>query len=270
MATKIASTGPSPVASPTTFSPEGGCDDRAPWHAGRARARSDLERLQRVALGRLAHLLGGDRLEVERGDLLLLVGDLLEPLERLVQRVALDLEAELGERVAQRVAPGVLSENDRVRLQADLARVHDLVGGALLEHAVLVDAGLVGEGVSADDGLVRLHRISGEPRDHPAGTCLLARPSPVPRPCTSRRVFSGITISSSEQFPARSPIPFIAHSTCGRPPEPRRRSWRPPSRGHRGNGPRSHPGQGRGPARRGGGSRRRTPPASCSRPCPEC
>src|SRR4029079_11727379 len=58
----------------------------------------DLEPGELVSLRRLPHLVGDDRLEVERGDLLLLVRELLEPLERLVQRVALDDEAELLER----------------------------------------------------------------------------------------------------------------------------------------------------------------------------
>ena len=53
--------------------------------------------------------------------------------------------------------------------QADVLGVHDLVGGALLEHAVLVDAGLVGEGVLADDGLVALHLHAGDVRHQPAG-----------------------------------------------------------------------------------------------------
>ena len=39
---------------------------------------------------------------------------------------------------------------------------------ALLEHAVLVDAGLVGEGVLADDGLVALHLDAGDVRHQPA------------------------------------------------------------------------------------------------------
>ena len=40
---------------------------------------------------------------------------------------------------------------------------------------------------------------------------------PVSRPCTSRRVRSSITISSSEQLPARSPMPLTAHSTWRAP-----------------------------------------------------
>ena len=98
----------------------------------------------------------------------------LKRCERLVERVALDLEAELRQRVAQRVAARVLAEHDLVRLEPDLGRVHDLVGRALLEHAVLVDPGLVGEGVAPDDRLVGLHRVAGEARDHAARARQLA------------------------------------------------------------------------------------------------
>ena len=70
---------------------------------------------------------------------------------------------------------GVLTEHDRVRLEPDRGRIHDLVGLALLQHAVLVDAGLVREGVAPDDRLVRLHLVAGEPRHEPAGPGDLAR-----------------------------------------------------------------------------------------------
>ena len=72
------------------------------------------------------------------------------------------------ERFAERVAAGVLAEHDRVAAQPDGGGVHDLVGGALLQHAVLVDAGLVRERVAPDDRLVRLHLVAGQSRDQPA------------------------------------------------------------------------------------------------------
>ena len=39
----------------------------------------------------------------------------------------------------------------------------------MLQHAVLVDAGFMGEGVRADDGLVRLHRETGDGGDQARG-----------------------------------------------------------------------------------------------------
>src|SRR5690554_7790847 len=41
---------------------------------------------------------------------------------------------------------------------------HDLVGLAVLEHPILVNARFVGKGVGADNGLVRLHRETGDAR----------------------------------------------------------------------------------------------------------
>ena len=39
---------------------------------------------------------------------------------------------------------------------------HDLVGAGVLEHAVLMNAGLMGERVGADDRLVVLHHKAGD------------------------------------------------------------------------------------------------------------
>ena len=135
----------------------------------------DVEPLERVGAQLVAELVGDERLEVHRGHGLLAVGDLLEALERGVQRLAVDLEAQLLQRALERVPARVLAEHEVVALQPDRRGVHDLVRRAVLEHAVLVDAGLVRERVAPDDRLVRLHRVAGEARDHPAGARDLAR-----------------------------------------------------------------------------------------------
>ena len=54
-------------------------------------------------------------------------------------------------------------------------RVHYLEGGALFQHAVLVYAGCVAEGVRAHDRLVRLHGEAGDVADETAGAVNLAR-----------------------------------------------------------------------------------------------
>ena len=64
----------------------------------------DVEGLERVAGDLLAQLIGDERLQVHRGHLLLQVGDLLEAFKRRIQRLAVDLEAHLLQRVTQRVA----------------------------------------------------------------------------------------------------------------------------------------------------------------------
>ena len=87
----------------------------------------------------------------------LLVGKVLEALERLVVGVlAFELDAELFQALLEGVAPRELAEHDLVRAPPHVLGAHDLVGVAGLEHAVLVDAGSVREGVLADHRLVRL------------------------------------------------------------------------------------------------------------------
>ena len=87
-----------------------------------------------------------------------------------------DLVAEVHQRRLQRVAARVLAEHDRVHVvEADRRGGHDLVGRALLEHAVLVDAGLVLERVAAHDRLVGLHAVAGQARDQAAGAGDLTR-----------------------------------------------------------------------------------------------
>ena len=54
--------------------------------------------------------------------------------------VALGGYAELFQRVGEGVTSGVLAEDDLAALLANRGGVDDLVGGALVEHAVLVDA----------------------------------------------------------------------------------------------------------------------------------
>ena len=65
-----------------------------------------------------AQLVCDERLEIHRGERLLAIRDLLEALEGRVQRLPVDREPELLQRLPERVAPGVLAEHDRVASQA--------------------------------------------------------------------------------------------------------------------------------------------------------
>ena len=60
------------------------------------------------------------------------------------------------------VTARVAAEHELLGVLADVLRPHDFVGPRVLQHAVLVDAGFVREGVAPDDRLVRLHRLVGE------------------------------------------------------------------------------------------------------------
>ena len=88
------------------------------------------------------------------------------------------VDAQRIEAAAEGIAAGVLAEHELVGIPAHILGTHDLVGFAMLEHAVLVDARFVGEGVGADDGLVRLDRIAGDLRHQFGGGDDLGRIDP--------------------------------------------------------------------------------------------
>ncbi|MPL94951.1 hypothetical protein SDC9_41114 [bioreactor metagenome] len=91
-------------------------------------------------------------------DLLLAVGERLEPHEDVVELVLGQIEAQILQLGAQRGAARMLAHRDVGLGDADIGGLHDLEGLDVLQHAVLMDARLVQEGVLADDRLVELHR----------------------------------------------------------------------------------------------------------------
>ena len=103
---------------------------------------------------RAAHLLAADGHDVALGDVLLAVGQLLELFKGAVQLMLGQLKAQLLRVLAQGVPAAELAQHHPALGNAQLLGLHDLVGGALAEHPVLVDAALVHEGVGAHDGLV--------------------------------------------------------------------------------------------------------------------
>ncbi len=102
-------------------------------------------------------------------DVLLAVGQRLEAHEGVFELIAGEVIAQFLELVHEGVAAGMLAHDQRGLLHADALGHHDLVGLGMLEHAVLVDAALVREGVAADDRLVVLHRKRGRRRDELRG-----------------------------------------------------------------------------------------------------
>src|SRR5712692_8372432 len=118
-----------------------------------------------LLLGAAARLLRDQRQQVLVENVGLLVGEVLEALERLVVGVlALELYAELLHALPEGAAARELAEHDLVGGPADILGTQDLVGLARLEHPVLVDARGVREGIGADHGLVRLHHETGDLR----------------------------------------------------------------------------------------------------------
>ena len=59
--------------------------------------------------------------------------------------------------VVQRRTAAAGGESDGRIIDADVLRVDYFVALAVLQHTILMDAGRVGEGVAAHDGLVGLH-----------------------------------------------------------------------------------------------------------------
>ncbi len=115
------------------------------------------------------------------------------------------MDAQFGQVRPQSVAAGVLAQDDVAVGQTDVLGMHDLVGGAFLQHPVLVDAGFVGEGILAHDRLVRLDQCPVK-----LETMRLAREISVVtmlhgRCRMSRRVTRAMATSSRAALPARSP-----------------------------------------------------------------
>lgn len=86
---------------------------------------------------------------------LLPIRHFLEASEDEVERGIVALMAKRFETTPHRVSPGVLPKDERAPVPADSFATHDLVRERILEYTVLMDPGLVREGVATDDGLVR-------------------------------------------------------------------------------------------------------------------
>ena len=165
------------------------------------------------------HFVVDQRDDVFVEDMLLLVGQILEALERFFERGVVEIVAERFQLVLEGVAAGKLAQHQRGVLHADIFGAHDLIGLDILQHAVLMDAAFMREGVLADDGLVVLHGKAGDVRHQLGGARQHGRrPCRCGTACWSPRTFSAITISSSAALPARSPMPLMVHSIWRAPP----------------------------------------------------
>src|SRR5205807_8225393 len=100
-------------------------------------------------------------------DLVLAVGEGRELPVQPLQRLLVEVVAQLAVTPLQGVAARMLPEHEGRARYADLFRAHDLVGQAVLHHAVLVDARLVRKRVAADPGLVGPWEAAGAVRRQP-------------------------------------------------------------------------------------------------------
>ncbi|EEF93541.1 hypothetical protein CATMIT_01827, partial [Catenibacterium mitsuokai DSM 15897] len=99
----------------------------------------------------------------------LLLGQGLERGEHRVQARLVDAEAQRLQAVVQRGAAAVAAHHHLRLGPAHVFGRHDLVGAAVLEHAVLVDARLVRERVLPDHRLVALDHHAGDAREQARG-----------------------------------------------------------------------------------------------------
>ena len=116
--------------------------------------------LQRVVLFAGAAVLHqGDQVVVV--DFLLGIGQRLEPHEDIRQLVVGQFEPQVPQLGPQGGAARMLAHHQIGFGQADIGGAHDLERFGVLQHAVLMDAAFMREGVLADDGLVELHGKAG-------------------------------------------------------------------------------------------------------------
>ena len=109
-----------------------------------------------------------EALKVAVFDDLLLVGQNLELLECLLELLVVERVAQLMQALFERMAAGMLAQNDSVLRNADGLRGHDFVGLLVRHDAVLMDAGLVCERIRADNGLGRGNGNAGDGLNHAA------------------------------------------------------------------------------------------------------
>ena len=107
-------------------------------------------------------------------DVALLVRECRELGVERFERVRVELVSQLSIAALERVTSGVFAEYDARAAGADHFRRDDLVRQTILEHAVLMDARLVGERIPADDGFVGLRKHADFMRHHPTGSHDLA------------------------------------------------------------------------------------------------
>jgi len=134
-------------------------------HLAGLRRHTQRDQLE-VLLGRRDRFLRDQRLQVFVEDLALLVGEVLEAGKGGIERLfRVEFDTQLLKPRAEGIAPGQLAQGELVGGPADALGTHDLVGLAVLQHTVLVDAGLVRECIGADHRLVGLHRVAGDLAD---------------------------------------------------------------------------------------------------------
>ncbi len=103
--------------------------------------------------------------QIRGGDTFLFVCQHQEPLVRCLHLLIVKPDAEIVQTVPESSAARMLAEHQLGALPTNVLRVHDLVGRAVFQHAILVDTGFMREGVFAHDRFIDLHIQTGQPAD---------------------------------------------------------------------------------------------------------
>ena len=109
-----------------------------------------------------------DGQQIARGHVLGLIGERRNAAIAFVQLLARRCVADLDERGAQRISPGMFSENQLPLGNADRFGGNNFVGQGIFQDAVLVDTGFVGERVCSYDGFVGRYLRARDLRQHSA------------------------------------------------------------------------------------------------------
>eukprot|EP00906_Rhabdomonas_costata_P015262 RCo021954 len=129
-------------------------------------AGRDLQAVQGPQLARLVDVVVYEASQIRLSHGLLLVCQNLEPREDLPHLSRGDVRVpHLLQLRGEGIHPGVLSQDQGAAAQPDNLRANNLVGLLVLQHAILVDPALVGEGVGPYNRLVGLYGHSSH-RSH--------------------------------------------------------------------------------------------------------
>ena len=108
---------------------------------------------------------GNQRLKVFVENLAFFIGQILETFERGVEQFfGFKIDADFVQTRFEGVAAGEFSQGQAVGGPTHRLGTHDLVGFAMLQHAVLMNAGFVRKRIGTHHRLVGLHGIAGNPR----------------------------------------------------------------------------------------------------------
>ena len=143
-------------------------------HSGRRRHAAGIRAgngdvAQAVTVGHAVQLVLHQGHEVFVVEFLLAVREILHGLEDGLELLVVKFVAHGFELGAYGVAAGMLADDEVGGITAHGLRGHDFVRLAVLQHAVLVDAGLMGEGVGSDDSLVVRNGLADSHGEQAAG-----------------------------------------------------------------------------------------------------